>query len=61
MAEIFGRWTQRLIGRYFSGMTAMDAAPSYKASLLSLDDAFHTLLNLIPAKFYVPAEDTEVE
>ena len=46
MAEIFGRWTQRLIGRSFSGMTAMDAAPSYKASLLSHDDAFHTLLNL---------------
>ena len=61
MAEIFGRWTQRLIGRSFPGMTAMDAAPSYKASLLSHDDAFHTLLNLIPAKFYVPAEDTEVE
>ena len=39
----------------------MDVASSYKASLLSHDDAFHTLLNLIPAKFYVPAEDTEVE
>lgn len=39
----------------------MDVTPSYKVSLLAHDDAFHTLLGLIPAKFYVPAEESEVE
>lgn len=32
-----------------------------QASLVSHDNAFQKLLNLIPAKFYVPVEASEVE